>query len=60
MTVVEHSTIDDSFMVFCEVFQVLIVSRDDTEGLLLPELLEYRFGDSTANGRLCAASKLIY
>ena len=59
MSVVEHRTIDHTFMVFCEVFQILVVGGNDAEGLLLPELLQHSFCYGTANGGLRAASELI-
>ena len=60
MAVVEHGTIDHSFMVVGKVLQVLIVGGDDTKGLFLPELFQHGLGNGTANHGFCAASELVY
>ena len=59
MTVVEHGTIHNTFMVLGKVLQVLVVCSDDGKRLFLPELFQHGFSDGAANGWLGAASKLV-
>ena len=59
MTVVKHSAVDHSFMIFCEMFQILIVSRYHSERSFLIEAFQYGFSDSTSNLRFCTSSELV-
>ena len=60
MSVVQHSPVHHSFVVFCEVLKVLIVGRYHRPRLLFPELFQHSFGDCTAYLRLRARSELVY
>ena len=60
MTVVEHGTINHTFMTVCKMFQVLIVGRDDSISLLLAEFIEYCLCDGSSDTRFCTGTKLIY
>ena len=59
MTVVEHGTIHNTFMVLSKVLKILVVCGDDGKGLFLPELFQHGFSDGAANSRFGAASKLV-
>ena len=60
MAVVEHGAVNHSFMAVGKMLQVLIVGGNHTISLLLAELVEYSFGDSTSYAWLCTCTKLIY
>lgn len=60
MAVVEHGAVNHSFMAVGKMLQVLIVGGNHTISLLLAELVEYSFGDSTTYSWLCTCTKLIY
>ena len=59
VAVVEHGSVHDSFVVLGKVFQILIMSRDNTESPLLIETLQYSLGNGTANLRLRPSTKFI-
>ena len=59
MTIVKHGAVDDPWVVLGKVFEVLIVGGDDRPCLLLPELLEHRFGNGSSNLRFCASTELV-
>ena len=59
MSVVEHSAVDDAWMVLGKVLEILIVGGDDAKSLLLPELFEHGLGNGSTDGRLRTAAKLV-
>ena len=59
MAVVKHGAIDHFFVVFGKMFQVLVVSGDDSKRFFLPELPKHRLCYSTSDSRLCACSEFI-
>ena len=60
MTVIKHSTVYYPLMLVGKMFQVLVVSGDDSKSLLLPKLLQHSLGYGSANHRLRASPELIY
>ena len=46
-------------MVFGKVLQILVMGRDDTKCLLLPELLQHGLGYGTANGWFSTATEFV-
>ena len=59
LSVVQHGTIDNTVVVFCKVFQILIVGRYNAIGSFLTELSQNRFGNRTADLRFGAGPELI-
>ena len=60
MAVIEHRAVHHPRMILGKVLQVLIVGGNHAKGLLLPELLQHRLCNGTADGWFRAAAKLIY
>ena len=59
LAVVEHGPVHYPLMVLGEVFQVLVVCRDDAEGLFLVEPFQDGFGYGAADLRFRAASEFV-
>ena len=59
MAVVEHSTIDNSFMLFGKMLEVLIVGGDDSKGFFLPKLFHYGFSNSSTYLWLSACTEFV-
>ena len=59
MAVIEHGSVDDTLVVFCKVFQVLVMSSDDSESPSLVESFQDGFGHGTAYLWLCATSEFV-
>ena len=59
MSIIEHSTVDQSCMLLCVGLEVLIVCRDDPKGSLIIEAVQECLCDGSAYRRLCAPPKLI-
>lgn len=59
LAVVEHGSVHYALMVLGEVFQVLVMCRDDAEGLFLVEPFQDGFGYGAADLRFRAASEFV-
>ncbi len=59
LAVVEHGSVHYALMVLGKVFQVLVMCRDDAEGLFLVEPFQDGFGYGAADLRFRAASEFV-
>ena len=59
MAVVEHGTVDYSFMIFGKMLQILIVSRYYSERSFLIETFQHSFGDGSSDLWFRTSSELV-
>ena len=59
MSIIEHSSIDQSCMLLCVGLEVLIVCRDDPKGSLIIEAMQERLRNGSSYCGLCTPPKLI-